>query len=97
MDKLQANETVLTGSWVACDGQVQGDTNCKRIEWLISNTLRKITDSPVSGGWETLYQDTDDNRYWERTYPQGELHGGGPAELRYLAAREASAKYGVSL
>jgi len=45
----------------------------------------------------TLYRDPDDGRYWERTYPQSELHGGGPPELRVLATEDARQKYGAQL
>jgi hypothetical protein len=41
--------------------------------------------------------DPDDGRYWERTYPQSEKHGGGPPQLKCLTFQEASKKYGVSV
>ena len=71
------------------------DVTCERIKWLINNYLRKVADSPQWGAWETLYQDPADGRYWERTYPQSELHGGGPPQLRCLALNEAKQKYGL--
>jgi Immunity protein 27 len=93
MIKLQPNEQLLTGSWVAQTDKVHGDAICERIKWLLAHHLQKVADSPGSGAWETLYRDPDDGRYWERTYPQSELHGGGPAELRCLTAEEAGQKY----
>jgi Immunity protein 27 len=95
MMKLQPNETMLTGSWLIQSGQARRDATCERIEWLVSHHLQKVTDSPQSGAWETLYRDPDDGRYWERTYPQGEMQGGGPPQLRYLTTEEAKQKYGV--
>ncbi|TAM82491.1 MAG: hypothetical protein EPN47_07455 [Acidobacteria bacterium] len=95
MAKLQPNEQLLTGAWIVQDGKVIGDTTCERIAWLVSNHLRKITHSIQSGGWDTLYRDPEDGRYWERTYPQGGLHGGGPPELRCLTVEEARRKYGA--
>jgi Immunity protein 27 len=92
MTKLQPTETILTGRWLVHAGQA--DSTTERIKWLISHCLQKIADSPQWGAWETLYKDPDDGRYWERTYPQGEMQGGGPPELRYLTAEEASQKYG---
>jgi len=62
---------------------------CDRIELLVSQHLTKV----AGGGWETLYQDPDDGRYWELTYPQGEMHGGGPPRLTYLPHELAQAKY----
>jgi hypothetical protein len=93
--KLRPDETVLTGNWIVQNRQVSADATCERIEELISSQLQKVADDPQSGGWETLYKDPDDGRYWERTYPQGEMHGGGPPELRYLATEQAKKKYGV--
>ncbi len=95
MTKLQPNEQLLTGSWIAENGEVHDDAISERIKWLLADHLRKIADSPQSGGWETLYQDPDDGRYWERTYPQSELHGGGPPRLRSLTADELRQKYGA--
>ena len=97
MMKLQPNEIVLTGSWLIQNGEVHRDAISERIEWLISHHLQKITDSPQWGAWETLYKDLDDSRYWERTYPQGEMQGGGPPQLRCLATEEAKQKYGTLL
>jgi hypothetical protein len=92
-ERLQANETELTGNWLAENGRVTGDITCQRIEWLVEHYLRKVADSV--GGWETLYQDPEDGRYWEKTYPQGELHGGGPPRLSTLASDEVEQKYGA--
>jgi hypothetical protein len=47
---------------------------------------------PESGARETLYRAPDDGRYWEWTYPQSEMHGGGPPQLKYLTYQEASKK-----
>lgn len=95
MTKLQPNERLLTGRWIVQDGKVRADATCERIAWLLSNHLQKIADSARSGGWETLSRDPDDGRYWESTYPQSGLHGGGPPELRCLTADEAREKYGI--
>jgi hypothetical protein len=79
--KLQPSETELVGAWTAANGQVQADATCERIERLTAYHLRKVGVGSISGGWETLFQDPDDERFWERTYPQGEMHGGGPPRL----------------
>jgi Immunity protein 27 len=91
--KPYPNEQLLTGNWLVQDGRVHGDATCERINWLLSHHLQKVTDSAQGGAWEMLYRDPDDGRYWERTYPQSELHGGGPPELRYLTVDEARQKY----
>lgn len=95
MTKLHSDEQRLTGSWIEENGKVCGDAISERIDWLLAHHLRKVVDSPQWGAWETLYQDPNDGRYWERTYPQGDLHGGGPPELRCLSAEEARQRYGL--
>ena len=97
MIKLQPNETELTGSWLLRANQVRRDAISERIECLISQHLQKVEDSPQWGAWETLYRDPDDGRYWERTFPQSELQGGGPPRLKCLTIEEAKKKYGDQL
>jgi hypothetical protein len=94
MIRLQPNEQILTGAWLVEDGHARGDAACERIEWLITHHLEKIANSPQSGAWETLYRDPDDGRYWERTYLQSEMHGGGPPQLKCVTTQQASKKYG---
>jgi hypothetical protein len=76
-----------TGSCVVSSGTA---------EWLTSERLRKMALSKKYGAWETLFEDPDDGRLWERTYPQGEMHGGGPPALRVISVDEARAKYDFS-
>jgi hypothetical protein len=92
--KLAPNETELVGAWIMEGGKVRGDPTCERIEWLVAHHLKEIAISKQWGAWETLYQDPDDSRYWERTYPQSELQGGGPPRLAVIAAEEVKRKYG---
>ncbi len=47
------------------------------------------------GGWFTLYKCAGCNSFWEKHYPQGEYHGGGPAELRKVSTEYAKEKYSV--
>ncbi|MHB1530434.1 MAG: Imm27 family immunity protein [Acidiferrobacteraceae bacterium] len=63
------------------------DDVCKRIIALTESHLQEI--GRDASGWNTLYQDPTGGRYWELSYPQSELHGGGPPELRYLTAEQA--------
>lgn len=73
--KLRADETELEGRWIAENGLVRADATCERIARLIINALKKVAVSEENGGWETLYQDPQDGRYWEHTYSHGEMHG----------------------
>lgn len=90
--KITTEETEVRGNWILEGGAVVADEMCSRIEWLKSNWLQRITTD--SSGWETLYKDPHDGRYWELIYPQSELHGGGPPTLRYISDESAKSKYG---
>ena len=46
------------------------------------------------GGWTILYQDPSDGRFWELTYPESQMHGGGPPTLTELATEEVEGLYG---
>lgn len=78
--KPKPGETEIIGKWLYENSKVYADDNCKRIEWLRQNYLHEI--NRVDGGWTTNYQDPQDKRYWQHTYPQGELQGGGPPILK---------------
>jgi hypothetical protein len=90
---IDASEVEIVGRWIECNGKVQADETCQRIENLTTNYLIRIANSPIWGDWETLYQDPNDGRYWERFYPQGEMQGGGPPCLKSLSIAEAQSKY----
>jgi hypothetical protein len=93
--KLRPDETLLTGSWLYVDHVMRGDAVCDRIEWLIKNHLKKIASSPLWGDWESLFQDPSDGRYWEITYPHGDLQGGGPPQLKVISENDGKEKYGI--
>jgi hypothetical protein len=95
MEKLQPEETELIGKWILEDRKMRADDVCGRVEWLAAHHLRRIAISEEFGGWETLFQDPDDARFWERTFPQGEMHGGGPPALLCLSEEQAKAKYKI--
>lgn len=89
-NKLEKNETYLKGEWVLQNDEVIGDETCHRIRHLITR-LEEI--SSADGGWETLYRDNSDGRYWELFYEHGDWHGGGPPSLRNISEPEAKEKY----
>ncbi len=74
-------------------GTVLSDEACERINWLTQHCLQYVAQSEKSGGWETLFRDPQDGRLWERTFPSGEMHGGGPPKLAVISLSEASMKY----
>jgi hypothetical protein len=92
ISELAPDEGDLRGSWlVQKDRSVIADAVEKRIEWLTKQKLRHV--ATESSGWVTLYRDPRDGRFWELTYPQSEMHGGGPRRLHAISREEAAAKY----
>jgi len=92
--KIEPHEAELVGQWIVENRRVKGDPTCERIRWLTLNVLRKLGISKQWGAWETLFQDPIDGRYWEQTYPQSGMHGGGPPALRVVSREQAEEKYG---
>ena len=90
--KIQPTEIQLTGKWFLHDEHVVTDETCERITALVHLHLKKLGHD--ASGWDVLYRDPDDGRLWELTYPQSELHSGGPPQLRCLKLEEARNKYG---
>ncbi len=88
---IEKHETKLVGSKKFDGSTVVNDEITKRIELLASSYLRKIAQD--ASGWDILYQDPEDGRYWELIYPESELQGAGPPLLNNLSAEEAKKKY----
>jgi hypothetical protein len=61
----------------------------------LKNELELIAVS--ANGWESLYRDPRDGRYWERFFPHGEMQAGGPESLRVLDLKEAQEKYALPI
>ena len=77
--KILPNETEIIGKWIKRGADIVGDINCERIEILIKENLKKLGSD--ESGWSILYQDPNDSRYWEMTFPESQMHGGGPPAL----------------
>lgn len=90
-NKLKPSEIELKGSWKMVGKAMQEDDINKRIKDLIKQYLKKITTD--ESGWEVLYIDPSDKRYWELTYSNSEVHGGGALNLRVISENEARRKY----
>jgi hypothetical protein len=93
MTHIEPSEMLLKGQWVLRDGRPVVDEVCRRISILTQSYLDEV--GRDASGWNTIYRDPNDGRYWELTYPQSNLHGGGPPELRCLDIREAREKYNI--
>jgi hypothetical protein len=88
---LKSTESKIEEEWIP---GINGAVTCNesaRIDWLIKNVLVFITRD--ESGWDTLYQDPTDGRFWELTYPRSEMHGGGPRLLHALENADAGKRY----
>jgi Immunity protein 27 len=92
---LKPHETDLVGGWVFDGKRASADAIESRIRGLIQNNLQRLAASPESGGWDTLYRDPSDGRFWELIYPQSQMHGGGPMRLTCISTAEAIKKYRI--
>jgi hypothetical protein len=90
--KIHPSEEEIRGAWIRDGTRARGDANTHRIKELVASHLLQIARD--STGWDTLYVDPEDRRFWEHIYPQSEMHGGGPPMLRHLSDEEVRAKYG---
>ncbi len=94
MNGLLPQETRLVGKFRLIDDRVVADQVSARIDQLIETYLQQ--ERAHESGREVLFRDPNDDRCWERTYPQGELQGGGPPSLTCLSFEIANAKYELS-
>lgn len=92
--RLDPNETDLQGKWILAKGKRVGDEVTQRIQHLVRDHLKKVASD--QSGWNALYQDPGDGRFWELTYPLGEGNGGGPPRLSVLTYEQATRKYGIN-
>ena len=90
---IRTDETEIVGNWVVVNGGVEGDETCDRILELTEHYLEKLGYSQEGGGWETLFRDPADSHFWERWYPQSEMHGGGPPALKMVSDADARLRY----
>jgi hypothetical protein len=84
-------EAELTGKWLFENGKVVGDEIEQRIWELVKNRFTRLADR--EGGWVILHQDPVDGSFWELSFPQGELHGGGPRRLTRLTENQVQDLY----
>jgi hypothetical protein len=92
-EQLHPEETELLGEWVAQDNSIHADEVSERIKALIKHCLKEVAVS--DNGWEILYKDMADSRYWELSYPNSEFHGGGAPKLAVISLEETKLKYNL--
>ena len=93
--RLRPEEVELIGSWQLSAGTMIADDTCRRIAHLIEGQLVRIAVDPT--GWKALYCDPQDSGLWELSYPQSELHNGGPPRLQCISIQQAEASYNVAV
>ncbi len=87
-------ETKIEGNWILENGKLIADVSTKRIDYLIKNELIELGRS--TDGWSVLYRSKEDKRYWELSYADSSLHGGGAPVLTVLSDAAALARYNIS-
>lgn len=85
----------IIGGLVLRDRKVFGDANCDRVELLFKEYLKKVAKS--DGGWTTLCRDPEDGRYWEYTFLESHMQGGGAPSLILMDEVQLQNKYGSEL
>ena len=93
MKPLSQEENEIVGQWLSFNGVITPNEECKRIEWLISSQLILVGEDAT--GWERLYKNPENGQYWLLSYPQSNLHGGGPPRLKVIEASETT-KFQIS-
>ncbi len=88
---ISSEERKISGGWIETGNGVSRDETCNRIEYLTENYLQKLAVDKT--GWEILYRDPNDGRLWIKSFPQSEMHGGGPPELKVIETKEAKKKF----
>jgi hypothetical protein len=85
------DEYELIGKLLLQNNRLVEDETSARINFLTNNYLKKIAIS--ISGWEILYRDETDNRFWELIYSHSELQGGGVPTLINITKENAIIKY----
>ncbi|WP_390634540.1 Imm27 family immunity protein [Oryzibacter oryziterrae] len=73
----------LSDLWGLREARMVNEGDGAAIDALLANELVKL--AMTDGGWRTLCQHRLTGRLWELSYPNGEVHGGGPRRLRELS------------
>lgn len=60
----------------------------------IDGSLVRLTKLATdASGWLSLYRYPESGELWELSYPQSEMHGGGPRRLATIGETDAKARY----
>jgi len=70
----------LNDVWELHDGHMRAVGDAPLIDDLLKNELVEVR----MDNWAVLYRHNETGEYWDLTYPQSEMHGGGPRRLRVV-------------
>ncbi|MDB5407069.1 MAG: hypothetical protein JWL84_1981 [Rhodospirillales bacterium] len=74
----------LRDVWVESGAEVAAEGDSATINDWLATKLEKIqTDT---SGWLILYRNRESGEFWEMSYPDGHMHGGGPRLLLCLGS-----------
>jgi immunity protein 27 of polymorphic toxin system len=66
--------------WELRDGHMRAVGDALLIDDLLKNKLVEVQKK----NWAILYRHKETGEFWDLTYPQSEMHGGGPRRLRMV-------------
>jgi hypothetical protein len=71
----------LNEVWEFRDGRMHVAGDGQAIADLLKTKLMEVRRE----NWAILYRDQETGEFWDLTYPQGQMHGGGPRRLRIVS------------
>jgi hypothetical protein len=72
----------LSDHWEVDGTRLIARGDADTIDEMLESKLEK--QKADTSGWYVLYRHRDTGQFWELTYPQSHMHGGGPRLLRCL-------------
>ncbi len=74
----------LREEWIFTDGKMSAGGDGPTIRDWLATKLERVKVDLRCGAWLTLYRHLETGHFWELSYPQSEMHGGGPMLLSRL-------------
>lgn len=72
----------LRDIWISEDGKMIARGDAAAIDDMLATKLEKVSSN--ASGWLVVYRHRETSQFWELSYPQSEMHGGGPRRLRLM-------------
>jgi hypothetical protein len=77
-----ADPNDLRDLWYSEDGKMLAGADALAINEMLATKLEEVRTDVTN--WIVIFRHRDTNQLWELSYPQSELHGGGPRRLRLI-------------